>query len=51
VPVAKVLLDLLVMKRHVHHDLGDAMARQVFNQILHQWLAQYGHHGFWQVLR
>ena len=47
--VTEILLDLVVVIRHVDHDLADAVARQMFNQVLHHRLAQNWHHRFWQV--
>jgi hypothetical protein len=50
VTVAKILLDLVVVKCHVHHDLGDAVAGQMFDQVLHHRFAQNRDHRFGQVL-
>ena len=49
--IAEILLDFLVVVRHVNHDLGDAMTRQMLDQVFHHRLAQNGHHRFWQVFR
>jgi hypothetical protein len=48
-PVAEILLDLAMLEGHIHHDLGDAEARQVLDDVFHHRLAQYGHHGFGKI--
>ena len=51
VTIAKVFLNFLVVPSHIHHDLGDAVAGQVLDQVLHHRLAQNRHHGLGQVTR
>jgi len=48
--VAKVVLDLVVVERHVDHDFADAVAGQMLDQVLEHRLVQNRHHRFGQVL-
>jgi hypothetical protein len=48
--VAKEILDLVMVERHIHHDLPNIVAGQMFDQILHERLAENGHHGLGHIL-
>ena len=48
--IAEILLDFLVVISHVHHDLGDAVAHQVLDQVLHDRFPQDGNHRLGPIL-
>ena len=48
--IAKVVFDLVMIEGNVNHDLANAIARHVLDQVFHHRFAQDGHHRFRHVL-
>jgi hypothetical protein len=50
VPITKILLDLVVIPRHVDHDLAHPVRGELLDQILHDRFAEDRHHRFGRSL-